>query len=314
MSDIPYGVTSQEKTTSVNTLRGFNFEDLATDELIKKLDETNITSTNTFINSSGAIALQGANFGTSGQVLTSAGPSSAAVWGTGGDTPPSLDGLDYGTQGQVLKCNGYGNAATWQPELSPPSLLGLDFGTQGQVLKSNGYGNVATWQPVLAVPPVFVKAKLTSQQIPQQTGFTGSTGNGTVSGMTESFNSLATNAWSATNNEFTVPTKGFWNIRFALEVSSVVSDALQSCVIKIKLTPATGATATFIAQGGLNMGPAFVAKNLVDEWFINCNTIELLQTGDKISFNVAWVVDGTAAINLDQHGTHCDFLLIKEVS
>ena len=161
--------------------------------------------------------------------------------------------------------------------------------------------------------PVFLKAMLNSQQIPQQTGFTGTTGNGTVSGMTESFNSLATNAWSATNNEFTVPTKGFWNIRFALEVSSVDTDALQSCVIKIKLTPATGATATFIAQGGLNMGPAVNLRNLVDEWFINCNTIELLQTGDKISFNVAWVVHGTAAINLDQNGTHCDFLLLKEV-
>ena len=105
----------------------------------------------------------------------------------------------------------------------------------------------------VSAAPVFVKAKLTSQQIPQQTGFTATTGNGRIIGMTEYFNSLASGAWSSTANEFTAPTKGFWNIRFALEVSSVDNDALQSCVIKIKLTPAaTGATSTFIAQGGLN--------------------------------------------------------------
>ena len=166
----------------------------------------------------------------------------------------------------------------------------------------------------LTTAPVFLKAMLNSQQIPQQTGFAAATGNGRVIGMTESFNSMATGAWSSTANEFTTPTKGFWNIRFALELASVDNDTLQSCLIKIKLTPAaTGQTSTYIAQGGLNMGANVTARNNVAEWFLNCNTIELLQQSDKISFHVYWVETGTSGININHHGTHCDFLLLKEV-
>ena len=105
------------------------------------------------IGADGEIGLGGANYGTSGQLLTSAGSGAAPTW----TTPPvvntdkieegntSAEVIDTGTDGRfVVTTDGaerfrVGNSGQ-------VGLSGANYGTSGQVLTSNGSAAAATWQ------------------------------------------------------------------------------------------------------------------------------------------------------------------------
>jgi hypothetical protein len=77
MSDIPYSVRGSN--TSINKVRGFNIGALNNDEMFKRIDANNIGSTNLYVNTVGALGI-GANYGISGQILTSNDSGAAPSW------------------------------------------------------------------------------------------------------------------------------------------------------------------------------------------------------------------------------------------
>jgi hypothetical protein len=187
MSDIPYSVRGSN--TSINKVRGFNIGALNNDEMFKRIDANNIGSTNLYVNTVGALGI-GANYGISGQILTSNDSGAAPSWNnpttvfdevtidtlecqtanfTGNVTAVNLStsgsaNLDEATI-DTLECqtaNFTGNMTI--SKVGVLDIGGADYGNIGAFLISNGPNSAVTWQE-----KYFIQAYL-----PSAFGFRGS--------------------------------------------------------------------------------------------------------------------------------------------
>jgi hypothetical protein len=187
MSDIPYSVRGSN--TSINKVRGFNIGALNNDEMFKRIDANNIGSTNLYVNTVGALGI-GANYGISGQILTSNDSGAAPSWNnpttvfdevtidtlecqtanfTGNVTAVNLStsgtaNLDEATI-DTLECqtaNFTGNMTI--SKVGVLDIGGADYGNTGAFLISNGPNSAVTWQE-----KYFIQAYL-----PSAFGFRGS--------------------------------------------------------------------------------------------------------------------------------------------
>ena len=95
MSDIPYSV--RDKNVRINAIKGFNFADIETNEMFKKVDDNNVGGT-------GVFATAG-NLTTTGSVNC----NDLNISGTLGVGTPS----NVGTAGALLTSNGSGAAVSW---------------------------------------------------------------------------------------------------------------------------------------------------------------------------------------------------------
>ena len=104
------------------------------------------------VGSSGQLGIGGANYGTSGQVLTSGGSGSAARWSTinsdkitEGNTEAEV--VDTGSDGHFKVTTEGGERVRVGPA-GQIGIAGANYGTSGQVLTSQGSGSAVAWSTI----------------------------------------------------------------------------------------------------------------------------------------------------------------------
>ena len=126
MSDIPYSV--RDKNVRVNAIKGFNFADIETNEMFKKVDDNNVGGTNVFATAG--------NLTTTGSVNC----NDLNISGTLGVGTPS----DLGTAGAVLTSNGSGAAVSWTRPYFIKAKLTADY----QLTGTTGIGRIINMSAV----------------------------------------------------------------------------------------------------------------------------------------------------------------------
>lgn len=186
-------------------------------------------------------------------------------------------------------------------------LNGLNFGNVSQVLTSGGSTTPAIWTTItLPLPIVFARMELPSAY----TGFTGSSGGGAIPTLVEVFPTQTYyGRWSTTNNNWDVPSNGYYKIDLSVAFSSTDTRTLEGAVCIIKNTPANGDPAVVLQTAGINVGS--VASNEIDEFFATCNNLAYLLDGDKISFEVLYTTSTTSGITLGTKGTSANIQLLS---
>lgn len=146
------------------------------------------------INENGAIGISGANFGTSGQILTSAGSGSSPTWTTGFTNPMTTGGdiiyggasgaptrLANGSSGQVLTSSGGTSAPTWTTPTTTtssswtPTLANVSNSTSRTLQKAyySRNGIIVTCSVFVAIDPTTTGTVTISITLPVASNLTG---------------------------------------------------------------------------------------------------------------------------------------------
>jgi hypothetical protein len=143
MSDIPYSV--RDGNVRVNTIRGFNFADINTNEMFKKVDDNNVGGTDiisTQTSTSNRLAMKAGGLELSEiraeQDITNGGALQFFTKVDGGSVTEKLrinnigaigiGGATYGAAGSVLQSNGSGSSVSWRtPVILGASLSGAAY-------------------------------------------------------------------------------------------------------------------------------------------------------------------------------------------
>ena len=141
---------------------------------LRILDQSGSSGVERFaIGPNGEIGLSGANYGTSGQVLTSNGSGSAPTWQTVSGGGGGGGGVGIGSTTRIIQGNtkaevvdtgsdGHFKVTTEGTErlrIGPSGQVGLggaNYGTSGQVLTSNGASAAPTWQDASTGSSTFI--------------------------------------------------------------------------------------------------------------------------------------------------------------
>lgn len=130
MSDIPYSV--RQSATNINKLRGFNFDTIGDNELLKKVDSGNVGRSLMSVNNVGAIGMNG-DYGTAGSSLVSNGSTLAAVWEEKYYVQAELT-----TSFPVPNGNNYHTINLWTSDTVSSTSAGNDIGTTDWTCPADG--------------------------------------------------------------------------------------------------------------------------------------------------------------------------------
>lgn len=130
MSDIPYSV--RQSATNINKLRGFNFDTIGDNELLKKVDSGNVGRSLMSVNNVGAIGMNG-DYGTAGSSLVSNGSTLAAEWEEKYYVQAELT-----TGFSIPSSNTHSVINSWSSDVISSTSAGNDIGTTDWTCPTDG--------------------------------------------------------------------------------------------------------------------------------------------------------------------------------